>query len=374
MTNPAREPAGLYVHVPFCRRKCRYCDFYSVPRTSGVAEWLDALEREATHYRDRFASFDTLYLGGGTPSLLAPEELVRLVEFLQRNFVICRDAETTLEANPNDVTSEKLALFRQLGLNRISLGVQSMDDRELAFLGRTHSARQAARAMEQIRASGFPGFGVDLIYGLPGQTDTEWERSLREVLAFTPNHVSCYQLTVGEGTPLRGMQEAALFELPDEEVERSLFLTASAILEEEGFTHYEVSNYARGDSHVCRHNMKYWERTPYLGLGPSAHSFDGNSRWWNHRSVVQYCRDVNRGKRPVRGSERLSAEEADLERLSLQMRTKAGVSIRDLACREKTDEVLPGLLEAGLLEVIGETVVPTREGFLVADRLPLEFL
>lgn len=379
MMTRAKDPAGLYVHVPFCRRKCRYCDFYSIPytslnpSTSLVAEWLDALEQEAVLYRDRFPFFDTLYLGGGTPTLLATNELTRLAEILRRNFAICRDAEVSLEANPNDVTAEKLHLLRELGFNRISLGVQSMDDGELEFLGRTHSADQAARAMERIRASGFPGFGVDLIYGLPGQTDAEWRRTLQETLAFSPDHISCYQLTLSPGTPLWEMQEAGLFEPPGEEQERRLFLTASEVLGGKGFVHYEVSNFARGTHYVCRHNVKYWERIPYLGLGPSAHSFQGDTRWWNHRSVRKYCQELNRGGKPVQGSERLSEEQADLERLSLQLRTRSGTPIRDLRDYEKADRVLPGLLEAGLLKVIGERAVPTPEGFLVADHLPLLF-
>jgi len=379
MTMVAGNPAGLYVHVPFCRQKCRYCDFYSIPytslnpSTSLVTEWLEALEIEASLYKDRFPFFDTLYLGGGTPTLLATEELDRLVEILHGNFTICPDAEVSLEANPNDVSPEKLHLLRELGFNRISLGVQSMADRELEFLGRTHTARRAVRAMERIRESGFPGFGVDLIYGLPNQTEAEWGRTLHETIAFSPNHVSCYQLTVSQGTPLWEMQEAGLFEPPDEEQERSLFLTASEILEGHGFVHYEVSNFARGTRHFCRHNVKYWERAPYLGLGPSAHSFQGDTRWWNHRSVKQYCRDLNLGKRPVQGSERLTEEQADLERLSLQLRTRSGAPIPDLGGHKNSDRVLPGLVEAGLLEVVGERAVPTREGFLVADRLPLLF-
>lgn len=384
MTTMADNPAGLYVHVPFCRKKCRYCDFYSIPSVSLVPEWLCALEQEVVLFKERFSAFDTLYLGGGTPTLLAMDELARLVEILRRHFAFCPDAEITLEANPNDVTAEKLRIYRELGFNRTSLGVQSMDDRELSFLGRRHSTRQAARAMELIRESGFPGFGVDLIYGLPGQTDAGWRKTLQETLSFSPNHISCYQLTVSRGTPLWEMQEAGRIVMPDEEQERRLFLTTSEVLEGQGFVHYEVSNYAREpqnrpqnasgkNPHVCRHNSKYWERAPYLGLGPSAHSFQGDTRWWNHRSVGKYCQELKMGKRPIQGFEHLSEEQEALERLSLQLRTKDGTPIQDLGGYEKTDRVLPGLLEAGLLEVIGERAVPTREGFLVADRLPLLF-
>jgi len=184
-------PAGLYVHVPFCRAKCRYCDFYSSTSVSRVTQWLGALEEEVVLYRDRFFHFDTLYLGGGTPTLLSEQDLSRLMGCLLGNFRLCPDAEITLEANPNDVTTERLRVCRELGFNRISLGVQSMDDRDLEFLGRRHTARQAARAMECIRAGGFPGFGIDLIYGLPGQTERAWKRTLRKALAFAPQHVSC---------------------------------------------------------------------------------------------------------------------------------------------------------------------------------------
>jgi oxygen-independent coproporphyrinogen-3 oxidase len=374
MQTTESERAGLYVHVPFCRQKCRYCDFYSIPSVSRIPEWLRALEREALIYKERFSAFDTLYLGGGTPSLLATEDLARLVEFFFRHFSLPSEAEVTLEANPNDVTVEKMHIYSRLGFNRISLGVQSMEDGELALLGRRHSARQAARAMERIRASGFFSFGVDLLYGTPGQTETEWQRTLERVLALEPDHISCYQLTLSPGTPLWEMLEAGRIVMPDEEQESRLFVMASEVLETQGFVHYEVSNYARGGLHVCRHNAKYWERVPYLGLGPSAHSFLGDARWWNHRSVTKYCQELSRGGRPVEGFERLSDEQAALERLSLQLRTRAGVPMGDLAGYEKTDRVLPGLLEAGLLQRVGERAVPTREGFLVADRLPLMFL
>ena len=440
------KPAGLYVHVPFCGTKCLYCDFYSVPSTSLSAEWLDALAREALLYKDRFSFFDTLFLGGGTPTLLSEKEISRLMETLYRHFRFSTDAEITLEANPNDLTIEKLFTYKTLGFNRISLGVQSMDDRDLEFLGRRHTAFQAAHAVEHIHAAGFPHLGIDLIYGLPKQTDTQWKKTLEKVLAFEPHHISCYQLTVSRGTPLARMQEQGRIQSLDEEAQRSLFLMASEFLEEQGFVHYEVSNYARrrnvGDSshdstksawshtagklssplssltggssptfctrtsaaagkdlqsadlavhareqrnhpgrspsredfYVCRHNLKYWERTPYLGLGPSAHSFLGIRRWWNHRSVQRYCEELGLGQKPVQGSETLSREQVSLEKLSLQMRTRAGTPLEELHGYEKSGEVLPRLIEQGLLEVRDQRAVPTREGFLVSDRLPLLFL
>jgi oxygen-independent coproporphyrinogen-3 oxidase len=356
--------------------KCLYCDFYSITSTSLTTEWLRALDQEAAQYKDRFSSFDTLYLGGGTPTLLTEKELGHLVESLFGHFRIARDAEVSLEANPDDITAEKLHTCEELGFNRISLGVQSMDDRDLRFLGRRHTAGQAARAMDLIRNSGLSQFGIDLIYGLPGQTETGWKKTLQEALAFSPDHVSCYQLTLSKGTRLWERKEGGLLSPLGEEMERRLFLATSETLEEHGFAHYEVSNYARRGEplHVCRHNLKYWERAPYLGLGPSAHSFQGNLRWWNHRSVAQYCQDLDQGRRPIHGGERLSDEQASLERLSLRLRTKAGIPIRELDGYRNAERVLPGLLRDGYLEMIDKTAVPTREGFLVADRLPLLFL
>lgn len=376
MKTEASLPAGLYVHVPFCRTKCPYCDFYSVSSAFLTEEWLHGVEREALLYKDRFPPFDTLYLGGGTPSGLSEKEISRLVEALRRHFRFCLDTEVTLEANPDDITVEKLDTYRQLGFNRISLGVQSMEDRDLAFLGRRHTAGQSVRAMERVRSSGFFRFGIDLIYGLPGQTGIEWEDTLRKAVAFSPDHVSCYQLTVSRGTRLWKMLADGLIEPPDEERESELFLLASEILEQEGYVHYEVSNYARrgGGSHVCRHNLKYWERIPTLGLGPSAHSFLGNVRWWNHRSLERYVKDLSNGRRPVRGRERLSDEQASLERLALQLRTRAGVPIGELHGYANSDQVLTALLEAGFLERIDGRAAPTRQGLLVADRLPLLFL
>jgi oxygen-independent coproporphyrinogen-3 oxidase len=377
MASETRLPAGLYVHVPFCSRKCRYCDFYSIPSASRVPDWLRGIEREARLTRERFSCFDTLYLGGGTPSLLSTRDLDRLLDALRSVFSFCADTEVTLEANPADVTHEKLRTYLGLGFNRLSLGVQSMSDPELAFLGRRHTARRAARVMGLLQESGFPNFGVDLLYGLPGQTEAAWRRTLAEVLAFSPHHVSCYQLTVSPGTPLWEMQRAGLFRAAGEGRERRLFLAASEILEAEGFVHYEVSNYARGPEkspRVSRHNVKYWERAPYLGLGPSAHSFQGDTRWWNHASVEVYCRELVQGRRPVQGSERLSDEQASLERLALQLRTRKGAPVRELRRFAKAGQVLPGLLAAGYLRIAERRAAPTREGFLVADRLPLLFL
>ena len=202
---PLTTSPGLYVHIPFCKTKCPYCDFYSITDASLVLSYLVALDAEARLYRDRFPAFDSLFLGGGTPSLLDEAQLDALVASLRRHFTFAPDTEFTLEANPDDITADKLTLFRDLGINRLSLGVQSFDEAELRFLGRRHTARQTAAAIELIRAAGFTNLGLDLMYGLPGQSLDAWINTLETALSFNPEHLSCYQLTIeADGTPAYG--------------------------------------------------------------------------------------------------------------------------------------------------------------------------
>jgi putative oxygen-independent coproporphyrinogen III oxidase len=365
---------GLYVHVPFCRGKCAYCDFYSITALSMTPAYLEALEAEATLYQDQFATFDSIYLGGGTPSLLPGEQLTALMACLRRHFHFAPDTEVTLEANPDDLTPEKLALFRDLGVNRLSLGVQSFDDAELRFLGRRHTARQAEQALKLARAAGFKNLGLDLIYALPGQEEGAWLNNLKEALKFQPEHLSCYQLTLSPETPLGRRQAQGKLDLLGEEAERRLFLLTSRFLEEQGYLHYEVSNFAREESLTCRHNLKYWQHAPYLGLGPAAHSYHNGRRWWNHASLREYCRALKSGAAPVAGQECLTPEQLELEALSLGLRTREGLILTALHHLGLHPPALARLKAAGLLRVHQGRLRPTREGLVLADRLPLWLL
>jgi len=387
-------PAGLYVHVPFCAGKCAYCDFYSVPVSpEGIARWLRAVAAEASLHAGIFSGFDTCYLGGGTPSVLSVQELGTLLETLRGHGRLVPDAEITLEANPDDVTPDKLRRWRDLGINRVSLGVQSLEDGSLKLLGRRHNAGQAVRAMEAVRDAGFDSWSADLIFGLPGQTPGAWEGELERLLSFLPDHVSCYQLTLAPGTPLQRLLECGRLTMPGEEEERGLFLAASRRLEDHGYVHYEVSNFCKrldsGESgnvraagtrvpedlsRACRHNLKYWGRRPYLGVGPSAHSFQGNERWWNPRSLDRYCEALETGHPPEEGRETLTPEQERMEAVSLAFRTRGGIARHELLSFPGAGAPLARLLQEGLLEEAGDRVVPTRQGFLVADRLALPFL
>jgi len=361
--------SGLYIHVPFCRSKCPYCDFYSHTDLSLVNSWLKALEEEIGYYKDKFPVFDTLYLGGGSPSVLPEEQIGFLFELFFCQFRFEPRSEITLEANPNDLNPHKLKQLRTIGVNRISLGVQSFENQELVFLGRRHTAEEAETTLGWIREAGFTNVGIDLIYGLPKQSRDQWLRSLEKAMVFQPEHLSCYQLTIAKGTRFWGMKEKGNIPPIPEEEEEAFFLATSNFLREHGYIHYEVSNFAREEKYFSRHNRKYWQRVPYLGLGPSAHSFQGNRRWWNVRSVRQYCRLLDEGKKPVEDQEELTPEQVQLETISLGLRTRAGVDLESLGDVEL--KTVQGLVDLGLVVVENKRLVPTIRGMMVADRLPL---
>ena len=376
---PANPAPGLYVHVPFCVRKCPYCDFYSVAPgaaadASTIPIWLDALSREIGLYSRAFPTFDTLYIGGGTPSLLNEQEIAHLIESLRAGFAFAKDTEITIEANPDDVTASRLATYRGLGINRLSLGVQSFQDAELRFLRRRHDAAAAEAALSHIRDAGFANIGIDLIYGFQGQSPASWERTLRRALEFTPEHLSCYQMTIDPPTEFGRMLEAGAITAIDEESQRDFFMATSELLGARGYIHYEISNFARAEGFISRHNHKYWRHVPYLGLGPSAHSFHNGTRWWNVRSVRGYCEALERGKSPVQDSEILTADEVALETLYLGFRTSEGVALDDLRRYRRWDRALETLQRESLVTVERGRAVPTLKGFLIADRLPLAFV
>jgi oxygen-independent coproporphyrinogen III oxidase len=367
------DPPGLYLHIPFCRSKCLYCDFYSVASSAAIPAWLEAVKKEVLLYQESFPEFDSLYLGGGTPTILGERELAALMAWLRKHFTFCPESEITIEANPDDLSKDKLKTIGDLGINRISLGVQSLDDRELKYLGRSHSAKQALQALDLIRSCGFAEVGVDLMYGLEVQSISGWKRTLDQVLEFKPEHFSCYQMTLESGTPLGKMKAAGRVRAIGEKLETAFFLFTSRYLEKHGYHHYEISNFARSRETRCRHNRKYWSHVPYLGLGPSAHSFQAGSRWWNVRSITQYCQLLAEGKAPLEACEALSEEQLDLEALALGLRTSDGVSLHGPGGGLRSGNALEELQKSRLVRVNNERIQPTRKGLLVADSLPLMF-
>ena len=368
---------GLYIHIPFCISKCGYCDFYSVTSTSKIPDFLEALSKEMEMYRDRFEAFDTVYLGGGTPSALRPEQLETILVRLRENFTLLPNSEITLETNPADLDRNYLESIRHIGINRLNVGVQSFDMEILDFLGRRHSHKHAFSAIECSRKAGFTNIGFDLIYGVPGQAMGSWLETLRQALTFEPEHLSCYQLSVEPRTPLGARVQRGDVVLPDENLQHEFFMKTAETLEEAGYVHYEVSNFAREGRFASCHNQKYWDHTPYFGLGPSAHSFLGHQRWWNHRSVERYVRALGAGTPPVEGTEILTMDQLRLEALYLGLRTRKGIHLQDYATRYACDllaakgEILTRLREAGFINVKDGYLQPTRTGLLMADSLAL---
>jgi len=376
--NRISTAAGLYVHVPFCRSKCPYCDFYSVTDLSAVQEWYEAVLAEMTFHGDFASAFDTVYIGGGTPSCLPAGLLPDLLRRIRSALPVSADAEITVEVNPGDVDLDTLVGLREAGFNRVSIGVQSFDDGILSFLGRRHGGRGALHAIDAARRAGFTNLSMDLIYGVPGQSRQLWRRTLETALTFEPEHLSCYELTLERGTPLHRRVEAGQAPaLPAEEEAYRFFSATSIFLEAHGYLHYEVSNFARGETRISRHNHKYWDHAPYLGLGPAAHSFRTDRRWWNHRSVDLYMRDIRQGRIPVAGQEELSQEELQTEALYFGFRTRRGIhgpSFRErygLDVFRQKGAALRRMRADGLIRLEGETLAPTRRGLAVADRLCL---
>ena len=380
------ELPGLYIHAPFCRSKCFYCDFYSVASRSAIPAWLEAIRAEMLLYRKDFPAFDSLFLGGGTPSILEERDLAILFESVHEHFRFAPSPEMTMEANPESLSRGKLDTARGFGVNRISLGVQSLDDNDLKYLGRAHDSRRALEAFSACRAAGFSNLSVDLIYGLETQTLKSWEKTLDLLLEFRPEHISCYQLTFAKSTPLWKMRRLGRVRAIGEKMEAAFFIWTSRYLERRGYHHYEVSNFSAGEKFMCRHNRKYWRHVPYLGLGPSAHSFAGeraggadigvasggrSRRWWNVKSVRDYCEFLREGKAPVAGFEELSAEQFDLETLDLALRTEEGLDATFLARFPGSRRVLEQWEKSGFARVSDGRVRPTRKGFLVADSLAI---
>jgi oxygen-independent coproporphyrinogen-3 oxidase len=371
MAKPQGGFPGLYVHVPFCKTKCPYCDFYSVTDSTSEEAWLQGLLVEMSLYKNSFGTFDTVYLGGGTPTVLKDTTLTSLFDGLFRQFNIASDAEITVEANPDDATSGRLALLKSLGVNRLSVGVQSFNTEELRFLQRRHSARGAEDALRNARESGFSNIGIDLMYGLPGQILESWLGTLGKALTFQPTHMSCYQLTIEKSTVFGRMNAKGHLHGLSEEAGRRFFLATSRFLKEHGFIHYEISNFARSKEYYSRHNRKYWQHIPYLGLGPGAHSFQGGERWWNTNSIEHYSSSLQKEIKPVEASERLSPDQERLERILLGLRTQEGVALEDVLGTSKDKNSLVRLKKSGFVRVSQNRVSPTKKGFLIADRLPL---
>ena len=356
----------LYVHVPFCARRCVYCDFSIAVRSHvPVDEYLVALDREwSTRHRESEFELETLYVGGGTPSKLGGEGVSRLLDQMRRHVTLREDAEITLEANPEDVSPDVVRAWQRSGVNRVSLGVQSFDDGVLAWMHRTHDSKKARQAVEVLREGGIANLSVDLIFAAPASIERSWERDLETALQLDLPHLSVYGLTVEPHTPLgRWVARKDVSEAGEETFEME-YLLAHRTLTAAGYEHYEVSNYGRPDWH-SRHNWAYWNRSAYGGVGPSAHEFDGDARRWNASAYTEWLARVARGEDPREGREKLNESQRLAERVYLDLRTSTGLCITDV----EEDEVTR-LLEAGWAALTGDSTLRlTGPGWLRLDSI-----
>lgn len=376
---PTGRSLGFYVHVPFCEQRCHYCSFNTAPRDDeGLVRYLRALYRElsllATLPWARAVTVATVFLGGGTPSLLAPDDLARVLEALRAGFALAPRAEVTVECNPESVTRTKLEQYRAAGVNRVSLGVQSLDDALLARLGRRHDARRAREAFGAAREAGCDDVSVDLMYGLPDQDVAAWSRTVDGVLGWEPDHVSAYGLTLDGGSAWGADRVSGL---PAEDTVVAQYWTLARAARAHGFEHYEISNYAR-PGRRARHNEIYWRADEYLAAGPGGCGFIGDVRYGNARPLPRYCAALEAGTLPIDSAERLTPRQRNGERLMLGLRTTDGIPAKWLDDRMRTDPTLERRVAAwrdeGLLVTTNDRVTLTEAGFLLSDALFVELL
>lgn len=367
--------AGIYIHIPFCKRACHYCNFHFSTSLLLKNDFIGALLSEIELQRNYLgkAEIKTIYFGGGTPSLLSVNELGRIFEKLQAVFNIAAEAEITLEANPDDITAGKLREWKQSGINRFSIGIQSFFDEDLQWMNRAHNAAEAENCIQWVKEAGFENFSVDLIYGGPGLTDAHWQQNMDKVIALRVPHISCYALTVEPKTALEKMIQQHKKEAIDPDKQASHFLLLMERLQQAGYEHYEISNFAQ-PGYRSKHNSSYWQGEPYLGLGPSAHSFNGNSRQWNIASNALYIQALKKGVVNYE-KEILSREQQINEYIMTALRTAEGINFHFMAQHfgeQVKKQVMTSLRQPKYQSKIHfspDKAVLTQEGKLFADGI-----
>lgn len=372
--------AGIYIHIPFCRKLCYYCDFYHVISNDDNTLFITALKKEAELRADYIAgnTVSTVYFGGGTPSVFNCKEIGTILDHLRKHFVFDTECEITIELNPDDITSDYLTGLLQTGVNRISLGVQSWRDEDLKLMNRRHTAAQALDVLENAITAGFENISVDLIYGVPGMGLENWASNLDKTLSFDIKHLSAYHLTIEPGTVFNKMKEKGLLKEIDEDDSTSEFNLLLEKTESTGFINYEISNFGK-PGFFSVHNTNYWKQVPYLGLGPSAHSFNGYSRQWNIKDVKKYTGSVNSGKLSFE-KEELDIKTKFNEYVMTSLRTMWGIDldyVEKIFEKEGYDYVinLSGkFINYGLMKQDDNNLVLTNQGKMISDNIISEFI
>ncbi len=377
MKNNRRIPLELYVHIPFCVRKCQYCDFLSGPSDEETKDrYIEALLKEiraAEHTEDY--EIVSVFIGGGTPSALKAEAIASIMRTLQEQFFFCEDAEVTIEANPGTVDLKKLTIYRNVGINRLSLGLQSTDAEELKLLGRIHSYEEFLKSYEWAREVGFSNINIDLMFAIPGQTGEAWRQHLYQVAELNPEHISAYSLIIEEGTPFAEQN----LDLPDEDTEYQMYEDTAEILERYGYRQYEISNYAK-QGYMCRHNAGYWQRREYLGFGLGASSLYGGMRFSNTHQMQEYLKESRNPDQIRQDVTVLSRNEQIEEFMFLGLRMTEGISEKkfeenfDVRLMDVYGDILQKYEETGFMEHIETKWRLTRKGIHVSNHILADFL
>lgn len=385
--------AGLYIHIPFCKSRCIYCAFYSTTLSGLQDDYVDALCREMDTHPFFGGGCRSVYIGGGTPSQLSPTLLRRLLLYIYKVYRVADDAEVTIECNPDDVTPEYAKAIGRLPINRVSLGAQTFNDERLRWLHRRHNARQVAEAIRLLREVGIRNISIDLMFGFPGESLSDWQDDIRQAIALDVEHISAYSLMVEEGTVLydlmsKGGERGARSENclvgeddshlsrqgEDDEHSRRMYETLIDQLTQAGYEHYEISNFAR-PGHRSRHNSSYWNATPYLGIGAAAHSYDGEHRWWNKSDLKQYIADIQSGKSPVEETEALDQETKYNDLITTALRTADGIHLERMLSafgKAYADYLMANAaphIRRDMLAITDGRLHLTRRGLFVSDDI-----
>jgi len=371
-------PLSLYLHIPFCLSKCPYCDFASIPYDGNlVNNYLSALLSEIKSFSGR--KVDTLYLGGGTPTVLKLEQLDKIIRAVKGHYILTPNCEMTIEANPNTLDQSKSKALRRMGFNRISLGIQSFNDRELKVLGRIHNAAQAIQSFDMLKAGGFENIGLDLIFGIPSQTIKSWKSSLEKAAGLFPQHISTYSLTLEAGTKFYQMRKQGKLRLPSDEKVRQMYLCSIDYLSSRGHRQYEISNFCL-PGFESQHNLKYWNHKEYLGFGASAHSFCKNKRWGNTRGVKEYIESMKEKGKAIEFEEDLSKEQLITEAIFLGLRKNDGINLKRfykdfrVKLENTKEEKINHLMKMGFLLKRGNSLRLTKKALPVADSIIVSLL
>ncbi len=369
--------AGIYIHIPYCKQACNYCDFYFSVKQETKAALINSLQKEIEIQKDYAGgeAIETIYFGGGTPSILTESELSQIFESLYKRFQISGDAEITLEANPDDLTPQKLEQLRESPVNRLSIGVQSFFDKDLLWMNRAHNARQSVECINLSIEAGFDNLSIDLIYGLPEATDEEWTQNLESALGLKVQHISAYSLTVEPGTALAHLiSKGKSKPLNNDGAARQFEILVQKMAEKQ-WLHYEISSFASSKNLISKHNSSYWNRKKYLGIGPSAHSFNGTSRQWNVSGIHQYIDSIIKGDVPFQREE-LTEVQSINEQIMTELRTMWGLKLSDFG--DQISDTLKNksrkFIDDGLAIMRDDALTLTNRGKLIADKIILELM